>query len=139
MKMLHWKSVVSLVVLACFLAAGKCQSGVACPSLVGKPGCVCNHPDGKGIIDLTSIANEASAGPRFAEYDNKKIICLGHLSFHSGFQAWKIYMDTPIHTIPALPTARVFAVMFMYVAQLLCRRLLSMLCSAGVPNIFLQS
>ena len=60
--------VVSLVLLlACFIAAGNCQSGVPCPSVVGEPSCVCNHPDGKGLIDLRPIANPQNdpSGPKY--------------------------------------------------------------------------
>lgn len=58
-------SVASLVVISCFISAGHCQSGTACPTVLGSPGCVCDHPDGK--IDLTSIANPTNSpdGPKF--------------------------------------------------------------------------
>lgn len=111
--MLHCKLVVSLVLVACFISAGNCQSGDACPSLVGEPSCVCNLPEGKGVIDLRPIAKAQNDRPWFVNciYRYKKL----PPSFHAGFQVCKINMAIPIHTIPAIPTAKGFVVMFMYV------------------------
>ena len=55
-----------VLLLACFIAAGICQS-VPCPSVVGGPSCVCYHPDGNGLIDLRPIANPINDpnGPRY--------------------------------------------------------------------------
>ena len=56
--------VVSLV-LTSLLQGGSSQPGDPCPSVIDKPGCVCNHPDGLGIIDVTGLARKGALAPRW--------------------------------------------------------------------------
>lgn len=55
------------VITACLILVGNSQPGDPCPSVIGEPSCVCNHPDGK--IDLTPLANPTSEGPKFTELE----------------------------------------------------------------------
>ena len=58
--------VASLALIVSLLPLlGQCQSGNPCPSVVGEPSCVCNHPDGLGRIDATSLGSEAADAPKF--------------------------------------------------------------------------
>ncbi len=54
------------LLIACLLPLlCQCQSGEPCPSFLDKPSCVCNHPDGLGIVDATSLGSEAPDAPKF--------------------------------------------------------------------------
>ncbi len=51
-------SVLLLALVACVIADPDPPTGTLCTPMVGKLGCVCNHPDGLGVIDLTGLGKQ---------------------------------------------------------------------------------
>ncbi len=51
-------SVILLALAACIFADPDPPTGTLCAPMIGKLGCVCNHPDGQGVIDLTGLGKQ---------------------------------------------------------------------------------
>ena len=52
--------------IACLILSVSCQipappPGKPCPSVIDRPSCVCNHPNGSGVIDVTSLGSKGDA------------------------------------------------------------------------------
>lgn len=103
----------SLVLFTCLLLqGGHCQSGDPCPSVIGEPSCVCNHPDGMGIIDARSLALQESEGPpKYVAY-NKPHNWVFILST-SGLKIYWITLSTSTPSIRAIRTHKACVTMFM--------------------------
>ncbi len=54
----------AIAIVGLLASATHCQRGEQCPPVNGDPSCVCEHPDGKGRIDVSSLGLDGIDAPR---------------------------------------------------------------------------